>query len=102
MNTFQGLLITNGSKSYSVFTYYCGDIYWLNEATIGFSAPPSLFKNHPLVGTEIEPQLVACVHEESQWNNVIYDLEPSPIILSVTPQPSTSVGKSPYSILTKH
>ena len=94
MNTFQGIVITNGSKSYAVYTYRCGNMSWSEEATIGFNAPPSLYEVHPKTDTELNPDTIACVHEDSPWNNVIYDLEPSPIILPVTPAPSSFTGKA--------
>ena len=93
LNTFQAILTTNGSKSYAVFTYHCGDLLWLSDATIGFNAPPDTYESHPLSGTDINPDTIACVHSpESEWNNVIYDLEPSPIILAVTPEPYFAIG----------
>jgi hypothetical protein len=92
MNTFQGIVITNGSRSYAVYTYRCDYISWPDSATIGFNAPPDLFKNHPITDADLNGEIIACVHEGSPWNNVIYDLEPSPIILSMTPEPSSSTG----------
>lgn len=99
LNTFQAILTTNGSKSYAVFTYHCGDLQWLRDATIGYNAPPDNYENHPLTGTDIYPDTIACVHTESEWNNVIYDLEPSPIILGMTPEPTTSIGITTHSTL---
>ena len=86
-------MITNGTKSYAVFTYKCGELQWFEAATIGLNAPPDFFYNHPLTGTDIPPYEIACVHLNSSWNNVIIDMEPNPVILPVTPAPSDFVGQ---------
>lgn len=99
-NTFQGIVVTDGSKSYAVYTYYCGGLYWLNPATIGFNAPPSTYNNHPITGTDLTPDNVACVHRDSPWNNVIFDLEPNPIVLGTTPAPSNTIGNDWLAIQT--
>ena len=50
-NTFQGLVITDGFLSYTVFTYECGDINWGGGANIGFRGDADFFINHPNSGT---------------------------------------------------
>ena len=84
--------MTQGYKSYAVFTYKCESLSWLSPATIGFNAPPNFFETHPLTGLDLAPDLIACVHQESVWNNVIFDLEQSDIVLSMTPAPDQSIG----------
>ena len=75
-NTFQGLVITNGSKSYSVFTYQCGTLDWGGEATIGYKADESLFRNDPLSGM-VNVNDIACLNlPNSDWYNLVYDLAP--------------------------
>ena len=75
-NTFQAVLITNGTKSYAVFTYMCDRIEWSDEATIGFDAGGEFYINHPLSGQFVS-NAIDCVHQpDSVWNNVIYDLVP--------------------------
>ena len=98
-NTFQAILITDGLKSYAVFTYQCGYLYWSSPATIGINAPPEYYYNHPLTGTAVSPDEIACVHENSEWNNVIIDMEPNPVVLPVTPEPSTFIGVFIYNSL---
>ena len=72
-NTFQGIVITNGSTSYTVFTYECGDINWGDQATIGFKATGSFYRNH--LYTASRAASIDCVNSpNSQWNNVVYRL----------------------------
>ena len=89
-------MITNGTKSYAVYTYKCGDLEWSGDATIGFNAPPDDYYNHPLSEADISTDEVACVHVDSAWNNVIIDLELNPLILPSTPEPSSFVGTLQY------
>ena len=86
-------MVTNGTKSYAVYTYKCGELSWLDEATIGASSPPDYYYNHPLTVSGVIPDEIACVHLSSIWNNVIIDLETNPLILPSTPEPFSSVGK---------
>ena len=76
-----------------MFTYRCGYLDWSSAATIGINAPPDYYYNHPLTGTEISPDEIACVHINSEWNNVIIDMEPNPVILPMTPEPSSFIGE---------
>ena len=70
MNTWQGLVITNGTNSYAVFIYRCGDITWASSPTIGFNAAGSSFANEPNTGSEI-----ACLNSpHSQWYNLVYQI----------------------------
>ena len=71
-NTFQGILITNGSRSYAVFTYKCGLLEWSGGATIGFYAEGDFYMNHPLSG--VNSTQIACVNG-GLWNNVVYSLK---------------------------
>ena len=65
----------------------------MDDATIGANAPADFYYNHPLTGEVLSPDEIACVHTQSVWNNVIIDLEPNPLILPSTPQPSSFVGE---------
>ena len=75
-----------------MYTYKCGELEWSNDATIGANAPLDGYYNHPLTLTDISPDEIACVHLDSVWNNVIVDLEPNPVILPMTPAPSSFIG----------
>lgn len=92
-NTYQAILITNGTKSYAVFTYKCGELEFSDVAVIGYSAPLGPYKNHPLSDTDITADTIACVHQDSVWNNVIYDLQPDGnTVLTGTPEPYDYIG----------
>ena len=50
-NNYQVVLLTDGTRSYTVFTYKCGELNYSKfptAAAIGFSAGLSLYANHPL------------------------------------------------------
>ena len=93
-NTYQAVLITDGNqKSYSVITFKCDSLNWAGEATIGFNAGGDYYENHLLSGLSLS-NAVACVHNDSMWNNVIFNLVPDPTMLTTdpTPEPPTSLG----------
>lgn len=95
-NTYQAVLITDGNqKSYAVFTFKCGTLNWAGEAVIGFNAGGDYYENHPLSGLSLS-NAVACVHNDSAWNNVIYNLVPDPSMLTTdpTPEPADTIGGS--------
>ena len=67
-NTYQAILITDGTYSYAVFTYKCGLLEWGEGATIGFNAPGGFYHNHELSFPGID-----CVnHQNSTWSNIVY------------------------------
>ena len=73
-NTFQGVLVTDYSRSFAVFTYNCGDLDFSNGATIGFSSGDGLFANHPAIqrGSALS---IACLNQPvTPWVNVVYEL----------------------------
>ena len=73
-NTFQGLLVTDFSRSFSVFTYYCGDLSYSHGATIGFVTGDGLFAHHPAI-LRGSAQSVACLNSPaSPWVNVVYEI----------------------------
>ena len=90
--TFQAILVTDGVKAFSVFTYQCGYLEWTSPATIGINAPPDYFYTNSISEAGIAPDEIACVHVDSVWNNIVIDMEPNPIILPITPEPSPYLG----------
>ena len=83
-NTFQALLITDGTYSYAIFTYKCGLMEWDNGATIGFNAGGNVYANN-----DPSSNAVACVNiPSSDWSNILYLLtsaspeEPNPSMLN--------------------
>jgi hypothetical protein len=68
VNTYQGLVITDGTNSYTVFLYRCGDISWYSAPTIGFNAAGSSFANNTNDFNQI-----GCLNlPHSQWCNLVY------------------------------
>ena len=92
-NEFQAVLLTDGVKSYAVFTYMCGALEWSDAATIGLNTPADIRFNYPLSGTDLIDE-IACIHIDSQWKNLIYDLEISSVILPQTPAPANFLGNN--------
>ena len=73
-NTFQGVIITDGSTSYAVFLYHCPSMEWSGNAVIGWQASSFYYRNHPLSGTSDAKQ-VACLNTTtSSYNAVVFKL----------------------------
>ena len=73
-NTFQGVLITDGTTSYAVFLYYCSSMEWSGNAVIGWQVSSFRYRNHPLSGTSDAKQ-VACLNTAtSSYNTVLFKL----------------------------
>ena len=74
-NTFQAILVTDETYSYTVFIYKCGLMEWDDGASIGYTSNGDPFDNHNPSSRE-----VACVNSpDSDWSNVLYQLsEASP------------------------
>ena len=82
-NTYQALVITDGSESYTIFTYKCDLTQWSglwNYPTIGYNAAGTLFENHPLAGRE-EANQIDCDSNGSQYSNVVYKISADPDII---------------------
>ena len=60
---------------------------------VGYNAGGDYYMNHPLSGLSLTTA-IACVHNDSVWNNVIYNLVPSPGLLTddLTPAPLPTIG----------
>jgi hypothetical protein len=73
-NTFQGILATDFSRSFAVFTYKCGDLTFSGGATIGFATEDGLFANH-IATIRGSAQSIACLNmPSSPWVNVVYEI----------------------------
>ena len=89
INTFQGIVITDGTTSFAVFTYKCGDLNWGSGATIGFSAAGDLFANHEFTGRP-DAHDVDCLNQPlSDYVNVIYTISS---IAAIPPPMSPDTG----------
>ncbi len=73
-NTFQGVLVTDGSVSYAVFIYNCDQMDWGGGATIGYHADGDFYKNHALTGSESANEIACTNSPDSPWSNVVYRL----------------------------
>ena len=65
-------MVTDFTRSFAVFTYFCGDLNYSNGATIGFVTPDGLFANHPATFSG-SAQSIACSNlPNTPWVNVVY------------------------------
>lgn len=72
-NTFQGIVITNGYQSFTIFTYRCGSLQWSGDAVIGFKVNDELYEIHELSGNN--GSSIACQNSpRTIWSNVVYQL----------------------------
>ena len=70
-NSFQAVLVTDGTTSYCIFIYHC-DLLLSSGAAIGFSASGNFSFNHRL-SLQTHSNEVACSNRpDSDWNALIY------------------------------
>ena len=60
--------MTDFERSYAVFTYYCGDLGYSNDATIGFSTGDGVYGNNDTILNGF----FACY--PTYWANVVYEI----------------------------
>lgn len=91
-NTFQAILITDGTYSYTLFTYNCELTEWDNGVTIGYSAGGDPFDNNNPSSSE-----VACLNQPfSNYSNVIYLLSDASPEIPPPRMCSLQIGHSLY------
>ena len=93
-STFQVIVTTDSTSTYSIFTYKCGDLNWVkHNATIGYSMDRNFFKNHPLSGGA-NVNDIACLNQpQSIWSNVVNKLSVSHLpLLELTGIETTVTG----------
>ena len=75
VNTFQGLIVTDFQRSFSVFIYHCGDLtYSTSNTAIGFDTADGHFANHPAT-IRGNAHHISCLNNPvSPWVNVIYEI----------------------------
>ena len=81
MNSYQGIVVTDGIKSYSVFIYKCNEIEWSGywrHATVGYNAAGEYYQNHLLTGYE-QVEDIDC--PDNGLSNVVYKLSTFPDII---------------------
>lgn len=88
-------MITDGSKSYAVYTYKCGMMAWSGSAVIGYNAASTYFENLNISGSSTVNE-VACQALPEEVNNLVYDLVPNPSGVQcslTTPEPPRTFGE---------
>lgn len=81
-NTYQAVVISDGTETYSIFTYNCEQLHWIGEvgnyASVGFNVLSNMenfpsFANHDLSRTP-NVGMLACNHTSQgvPWTNTIY------------------------------
>ena len=69
------MVASQGSTSYSIFTYKCDLLQWARHNTaIGYSAGPDYFENHPFSRTSKVTDIDCLNSPSSVWSNVVYNL----------------------------
>jgi hypothetical protein len=89
-NTFQAIVASQGTLTYTVFTYQCDNIKWgLGDlsfyASVGFSSGNNFFETHPL-SNKANVTNIDCINQpHSIWSNVVYKLsKDSPVCTNTT------------------
>ena len=60
-NTFQVILITDGTDSYAVFIYKCGGMEW-DGGVIGWQAGPTLYYNSYPMSGNYDNNAIGCLY----------------------------------------
>ena len=90
-NTYQGIVITDGKSSYTVFVYRCDLLQWSRGATIGYNAAGDFFENHDFSGNSAEN--IDCINlPVSNYSNVVYQLSAGYITIT-NPPPTVEPSK---------
>ena len=72
VNTFQGIVTTDGNLTYAVFIHRCNCIQWGDSAVAGYNLNGAYSKNFALSG---QPDVVDidCLNYTG-WTNIVYNL----------------------------
>ena len=73
MNSYQGILITDGSRTYAAFIYNCSQLNRDSVAGIGYFFNSSLFEEHAVSNTD-QSSMVACSNSLCSPSLVVYPL----------------------------
>jgi hypothetical protein len=95
-NTFQAIAITDGSQSYAVYTYRCGDLGWSGGATIGYNGGPvgNFYANHPLSRTSSVNSIACLNFDVTEWSNVVYNISCDLNCIPTEPPPTAEPRKT--------
>ena len=72
-NTYQGVLITDGEVSYTIFIYRCGLLHSGAIGAIGYYINGTHFQEHSLSHSVLSTT-VACLGNNSDWSALMYPL----------------------------
>jgi hypothetical protein len=65
-NTFQGVIITDVTRTYYIFTYICGEMEWSGQGTetaiAGFNSNADYYYNHPVNGIPDIGPIISCTN----------------------------------------
>ena len=70
-NSYQAVLVTDGTKSYCLFIYHC-DLLQTHHAAIGFSASGNFFYSHRLSLSYYSNEVACSNRPDSDWNTLLY------------------------------
>ena len=59
------MLVTDHVRSFAVFTYFCDDLFIIDDAIIGFSTGDGLYASR---------NATDCSYYASEWVNIVYEL----------------------------
>ena len=66
--------MTDFERSYAVFTYYCGNLNFSNNASIGFSSGDGINANHEATLSNFAESIACLNAPASPWVNVVYEI----------------------------
>jgi hypothetical protein len=72
-DSYQGVLVTDGTKSYCLFLYHC-DLLESSGAAIGFSSSGNFFFNHQLSLSPSSSEVACGNTPDSNWNSLLYQV----------------------------
>ena len=73
-NTFQAVMVTDGTNSFAIFIYRCGDLQWSGGATIGYGASSEMFSNHRFSGTFFTTSIACLNTPDNQFVTLLYEI----------------------------
>ena len=73
-NSYQAIVSTDGTQSFALFTYQCGSMMWSGNATIGFNAGGTFYRNQNLSRTGRINDVACQNYPGAVWSNLVYRL----------------------------
>ena len=79
-NSYQAILVTDGTRSYALFLYHC-DLLQSSGAVIGYTASGNFYLNHPLSKLDNSKNIACNNRPHNDWSTVIYPIHYAGIII---------------------